>query len=176
MIFGCLGKINQSGLSIFSSTVCLRSTNQSPTFYKNKRFFYDLKSSIFFWKLSIKRRLLFLIYFTRKKKKTGFLFDEIDIDSYVSHNFLDVKFVQIRKIRLRKGLFREIYSIKLFTFEPTFEYQSFKPTAELHLTSNKFLFSLDNLKLIKNSYNIISKTLLTLYTIPNFVKTSQQSS
>ena len=117
-----------------------------------------------------------MIYFTRKKKKTGFLFDEIDIDSYFSHNFLDVKFVQIRKIRLRKGRFREIYSIKLFTFEPTFEYQSFKPTAELHLTSNKFLFSLDNLKLIKNSYNNISKTLLTLYTIPNFVKFSQQSS
>ena len=49
------------------------------------------------------------------------------------HNFLDVYIVQNIVLRLSKGLFREVYSIKEFTIEPTIEYQSFKLTAELHL-------------------------------------------
>ena len=60
--------------------------------------------------------------------------DEIDVDSYFFHCFLDIFFLQIRVIRIGKGLFGEDYSIKEFTFDPHFEYQSLKLTAELHLT------------------------------------------
>ena len=89
---------------------------------------------------------------------------------------MEVYVVQNRVIRLSKGLFRETYSIKKFTFDPHIAYQIFKLTAELHLKKKEFLFILENLKLIKKSYDNISKTLFIPYSIHKFVKTHQQSS
>ena len=89
---------------------------------------------------------------------------------------MDVFIVQNRVIRLSKALLRETYSIKEFSFVPHIAYQSFKLTAELHLTRKEILFILENSKLIKKSYNNISKTLFIPYPIPKFVKTPQQSS
>ena len=117
-----------------------------------------------------------LLYKKKKKIPIDFLIDEIDVDSYFFHNFLDVFNVQNRVIRLSKGLFRETYSIKEFTFDSHIKYQSFKLTAELHLTRKEILFILENLKLIKKSYDNISKTLFIPYPKPKFVKTPQQSS
>ena len=68
------------------------------------------------------------------------------------------------------------HSIKEFTFDSHIAYQSYKLTAELHLTRKEILFILENLKLIKKSYDNISKTLFIPYPTPKFVKTSQQSS
>ena len=95
---------------------------------------------------------------------------------FIIYNFLDVFFVQNRVIRLSKGLFRETYSIKEFTFDSHIAYQSFKLTAELHLTRKEILFILENLKLIKKSYDYISKTLFIPYPKPKFVNTPQQKS
>ena len=117
-----------------------------------------------------------LLYKKKDKIPIDFLIDEIDVDSYFFHNFLDVFIVQNRVIRLSKGLFRETYSIKEFTFDSHIGYQRFKLAAELHLTRKEILFILGNLKLIKASYDNISKTLFILYSKPKFVKTPQQSS
>ena len=95
---------------------------------------------------------------------------------YFFDNFLDVFTVQNRVIRLSKGLFRETYSIKKFTFDSHIAYQNFKLTAELHLTRKEILFILENLKLIKKLYDTISKTLFIPYPNPKIVKTPQQSS
>ena len=94
--------------------------------------------------MSIKKNLNFLDLLYKKKEKTpfDFLIDGIDVDSYFFHNFLDVFIVQNRVIRLSKGLFRETYSIEELTFDPHITYQSFKITAELHLTSKEILFIL----------------------------------
>ena len=89
--------------------------------------------------------------------------------------FLDLYVVQIRVLRLSKGLFRETYSIKVFTFDPHIAYQSLKLTAVLHLTRKKILFTHENF-LMKKSYENISKYFFISYPIPNFVKTPQQSS
>ena len=80
-----------------------------------------------------------------------FLIHEIDVDSHFFHNFLDVYVVQNRVLRLSKGLFRETYLIKEFIFDPHFAYQSYKLTAELHLTRKEILFILENLKLEKKA-------------------------
>ena len=84
--------------------------------------------------------------------------------------FLDVFIVQNRVVRLSKGLFRETYSIKEFTFDSHIAYQSFKLTAELHLTRKETLFDLENLKLTKKSYDNISKTLFIPYPKTKFEK------
>ena len=128
--------------------------------------------------MSIKKHLNFLKLLYKKKENIpcDFLIDEIDIDSNFFHNFLNVYIVQNRVIRQSKGLFREIYSIKEFIFHPHIAYQSYKLTAELHLTRKEILFILENLKLIKKSYNNILKTLFIPYPTPKFVKTPQQSS
>ena len=128
--------------------------------------------------MSIKKHLNFLELLYKKKENIpcDFLIDEIDVDSYFFHNFLDVYFVQNRVIRLSKGLFRETYSFKEFIFDPHNAYQSYKLTAELHLTRKEILFILENLKLIKKSYDNISKTLFIPYPILKFVKTPQQIS
>ena len=128
--------------------------------------------------MSIKKLLSFLELLYKKKEKIpiDFLIDEIDVDSYFFHNFLDVFIVQNRIIRLSKGLFRETYSIKEFNFDSHIAYQSFKLTAELQLTRKEILFFLENLKLIKKSYDKISKTLFIPYPKPKIVKTPQQSS
>ena len=89
---------------------------------------------------------------------------------------MDVFIVQNRVVRLSKGLFRETYSIKEFTFDSHIAYQSFKLTAELHLTRKETLFDLENLKLTKKSYDNISKTLFIPYPKTKFVKTPLQSS
>ena len=89
---------------------------------------------------------------------------------------MDVFIVQIRVIRLSKGLFRETYSLKEFIFVPHIAYQSYKLTAELHLARKEILFILENLKLIKKSYDNMSKTLFIPYPKPKFVKTPQQTS
>ena len=91
----------------------------------------------------------------KKQLTIYFLIHEIDVDSNFFLNFLDVFLVQNRVIRLSKGLFRKTYSIKEFTFDPHIAYQSFKLTAELQLTRKKILFVLENLKLIKSSYDNI---------------------
>ena len=82
--------------------------------------------------------------------------------------------VQNSVIRQSKGLFRETYSIKKFTFDPHIAHQSFKLTAELHLTRKDILFILEILKLFKKSYDNTSKTPFIPYPIPKFVKTPQQ--
>ena len=86
--------------------------------------------------MSIKKHLNFFELLFKKKENIpcDFLNDEIDVDSYFFHNFLDVFVVQNRVLRLSKGFFREIYSIKEFIFDPHIAYQSYKLTAELHLT------------------------------------------
>ena len=100
-----------------------------------------------------------------------FLIDEIGVESYFFHYFLNVCVVQNRLLRLSKGLFREKYSNKNFIFEASFEYQSFKLTAELNLSREEFfLFS----KLWKWSNNI-SKSLFIPYSIPKFETISLQS-
>ena len=113
--------------------------------------------------MSIKKHLSFLELLNKKKEKIpiDFLIDEIDVDSYFFLNFLEV---------------RETYSIKEFTFDSHIAYQSFKLTAELHLTRKEILFILESLKLIKKLYDNISKTLFIPYPKPKFVKTSQQNS
>ena len=83
---------------------------------------------------------------------------------------------QKKTLQLSKGLFRETYSFKEFTFESSVEYQSFYFTAELHLTRKETFFVLKNLKLKKKSYDNISKTLFISYPIHKFVKTHQQNS
>ena len=115
--------------------------------------------------MSIKKHLNFLALLYKKKENIpcDFLIDEIDVDSYFFHNFLDVYFVQNRVLRLSIGLFREAYSIKEFIFNPYIAYQSYKLTAELHLTRSFFKFILENLKLIKQSSDNISKTLFIPY-------------
>ena len=57
--------------------------------------------------------------------------------------------------RLNKGLSRETYSIKEFTFDTHTAYQSYNFTAELHLTGKEFFFVFENSKLIKMSYDKI---------------------
>ena len=114
----------------------------------------------------IKKHLNFLELLYRKKRKYSVYFFD---------NFLDVFIVQNTVIRLSKSLFRETYSIKEFTFDSHIAYQSFKLTAELHLTRKEILFILENLKLIKKSYDNISKTLFIPYPNPKIVKTPQQS-
>ena len=64
--------------------------------------------------MSINKHLNFLELLYKKKEKIpcDFLFDEIDVDSYFFHNFLDVYIVQNRVTRQSKGLFREINQSK----------------------------------------------------------------
>ena len=52
-------------------------------------------------------------------------------------------FLQNRVIRISKGFFRETYLIREFTFDPQIAYESFKLTAELHLTRKEILFILE---------------------------------
>ena len=105
------------------------------------------------------------------------LIDEIDVDFHFFHNFLDVYVVQNRVLRLNKGLFRETYPFKEFTFDPHIAYQSYDLTAELHLTRKKnFYLFLEKLKLIKKLYDNTSKTLFFPCPAPKFVKTPKQSS
>ena len=101
--------------------------------------------------MSIKKHLNFLEILYKKKENIpcDFLIDEIDVDSYFFHSFLDVYIVQNRVIRLIKGLFRETYYIKEFIFDPHIAYQSYNFTAELHLTRKEILFILKNVELNK---------------------------
>ena len=85
------------------------------------------------------------------------------------HNFLDVYVVKVRVLRLSKDLFRNTRSTK----DLNIVYQSYKLTAELHLTLKDILFILELLNLIKKSYDNTSKTLFIPYPIP---KATQQSS
>ena len=64
--------------------------------------------------MSIKKHLNFLELLYKKKEKIpcDFLIDEIDIDAYFFHNFLDLYVFQNRVFGLSKGLFKETYSIK----------------------------------------------------------------
>ena len=122
--------------------------------------------------MSIKKHLNFLELLYKKKENIpcDFLIDEIDVDSYFFHNFLDVYVVQNRVLRLSKGLFRETYSMKEFIFDPRIAYQSYKLTAELHFSRKEILFILENLKLSIKSYDNISKTLLFHIQLPNLLK------
>ena len=122
--------------------------------------------------MSIKKHLNFLELLYKKKENIpcDFLIDEIDIDSYFFHNFLDVYVVQNRVLRLSKGLFRETYSIKEFTFDSHIAYQSYKFTAELHLTRKEILFILENLKLIKNRTIIFQRLFLFHIQLPSLLK------
>ena len=106
----------------------------------------------------------------KEKISIDFLIDEIDVDSHFFHNFLVVFFVQNRVLRLSKGLFRETYSIKEFTCDPHIACQIFKLTAGFHLTRKENLFILEKLKVIKKSYDNISKSFFIPYLIPKFVK------
>ena len=90
--------------------------------------------------MSVKKNLNFLEILWKKKENfpSDFLIDEIDVDSYFFHNFLDVHVVQHRVLWHNKGLFKETYSIKEFIFDPHIAYQSYKLTSEIHLTRKKF--------------------------------------
>ena len=105
------------------------------------------------------KNLIFLelLYKIKEKIPLDCLIDEIDVDSYFFHNFLDVCVVANRVLRLSKCLFRETCSIKEFTFDPYIAYQSFKLTAELHLTKKEFFFILEKLKFIKKPYDKVSQ-------------------
>ena len=76
--------------------------------------------------MSIKKHLNFLVLLYKKKENIpcDFFIDEIDVYSYFFHNFLDVYVVQNRVLRLNKGLFRETYSIKEFTFDSHIAYKT----------------------------------------------------
>ena len=95
--------------------------------------------------MSIKNHSNFLELVKKKNKEFSLqsLVDEIDFDYYFFQNFLDVHLVQSRVSRL--SLFKELYSIKEFTFDPHTEYQSFKLEPELHLTRNEFSIILKSL-------------------------------
>ena len=112
--------------------------------------------------MSIEKLLNFFELLHRKKDKSplDFLIDEIDVDSYFFHNFLDVYMVR-NVIRLSKGPFRETYSTKEFIFDPHIAYQSFKLMVELQLIRKKILFILENLKLLKNLTIIYQKLFLS---------------
>ena len=86
--------------------------------------------------MSIKKQLniLELLYKKTESVPCDFLIDEIHVDSYFFHNFLNVYVVQNRVLRLSKGLFWEVYSIIEFGFDPHIAYQSYKLPVELHLT------------------------------------------
>ena len=90
-----------------------------------------------------------LLYKKKEKIPIDFLIGELDVDSYFFYIFLDVYVVQNRVLRLSKGMFRETYSIKDFTFDPHIGYQRFELTAELYLTGKKILFILESLQLKK---------------------------
>ena len=64
--------------------------------------------------MPFKKHMIFLEYLYKKKENIpcDFLIDEIDVDSYFFHNFLDVYVVPNRVLRLSKSLFRETYSTK----------------------------------------------------------------
>ena len=117
-----------------------------------------------------------LLYKKKEKIPIDFLIDEIDVDSHFFHNFLDVFIEQNRVLRLSKGLFKDTYSIKEFNCDPHIACQIFKHTAGLHLTRKEILFILENLKIIKKSYDNISKSLFIPYPIPKFVKKNPQQS
>ena len=53
-----------------------------------------------------------LLYKKEQNIPTDFLINEIDVESYLSHTFMDVYVVQNRVLRLNKVFFTEIYSIK----------------------------------------------------------------
>ena len=108
-----------------------------------------------------------LLYRKKENFPCDFLIDEIDVDSYFFHTFLDVYVVQNRVLRLSKSLFSETYSFKEFTFDPYIAYQSYKLTAELHLTRKEILFILENLKLIKKSTIIHRRLFLSPTQYPN---------
>ena len=88
-----------------------------------------------------------------------FLIDGKDVDYYFFYNFLDAFCVQNRVIRLSRGLFGETYSIKIFTFEPSIECQSYKITTELYLIRIEIFLILEKLKMIGKLYDNILKTL-----------------
>ena len=76
--------------------------------------------------MSIKKHLNFLELLYKKKEifPCGFLIDEIDVDSYFFHGFLDVYVDQNRILRLSESLFRETYLINEFIFDPHIAYPS----------------------------------------------------
>ena len=169
-IYFFLEKINQSELNILLVTLFV---GNQPI-----RIQHNLKVNCLLFSKNFNHCLKIVYQKDKKKEKipVDFLIDEIDVDSYSFHNFLDVFIVQNGVIRLSKSLFRETYSIKEFTFDLQLAYQNFKFMAELHLTRKEILFILDNLKLIRKSYGILSKTLFIPYPMPKFVQTLQQIS
>ena len=136
----------------------------------------DKKKSLF---KNINQKSFEIPRVTLQKKEyisCDFPIDETDVHSYFFHSFLEVYVVQIRVLRLSKGLFRETYSNKKFTFVSHFAYQGFKLTAELQLTRKEILFILESLKLIKTCVIIYQKLFFITYPIPKVVKTLQQNS
>ena len=121
--------------------------------------------------------MIFLELLYKKKEKTriDYLIDETDVDSYFFHNFLDVYVVRKRVLRLSKSLFREAYSIKVFTFDPTYCVSKLQFYGWITPHKERIFVYSENLKLIKKSYEIISKSVFIPYPIPKFVKTHQQS-
>ena len=68
-----------------------------------------------------------------------------------------------RVFRLKKGLFRETYPIKEFTFELSIEYQSFKLIAELSDKERNLVYSRKN-EIAQKSSGFITNT---FYPIPD---------
>ena len=123
--------------------------------------------------MSIKKHLKFLELLYKKKEKIpiDFLNDEIYVDSYFFTIFWTsmlskIEFSDLGKLTQSKRFFLcHILRIKDSIL-----------TAELHLTRKEIFFILENLKLMKKSYDFISETLFIPYPIPEFLKFSQQSS
>ena len=140
--------------------------------------YHFLKALIIIWKTSFKKHmiLLELLYKKKEKIRIDFLIDETDVDSYFFHNFLDVYVVRNRVLRLSKGLFREAYSIKVFTFDPTYCVSKLQTYGWITPHKERIFVYSENLKLIKKLYDILSKSIFIPYSIPIFVKTPQQIS
>ena len=99
--------------------------------------------------------MIFLeLLYEKKKFPLDFLNDEKEADSYFFLQFIGHYVVQNKVLRLSKGLLRETYSIKEFTYEPSTEYQSLELTAEKHLTRKKNNLS-RKVGLIKKSYDSV---------------------
>ena len=148
---------------------CLLEMNQSESsvFWKWSVYHF-LKTLIIIWKMSIKKHMIFLELLYKKKEKIriDFLIDETDVDSYFFHNCLDVYVVRNRVLRLSKGLFREAYSIKVFTFDPTYCVSKLQFYGWITPHKERIFVYSENLKLIKKSYDIIRKSYENLFLSP----------
>ena len=104
------------------------------------------------------------------KKETipiGFLFDEIDVDSYLKKNFRTFSLYKIELAGLVKVSLEKLNKSKSFLLNQVLDIRASK--LRLNYPDNEnFFFILKYLKMMKESYDKISKTLF----IPMTMKTN----